>query len=150
MSQFRVEKFRRHLTLVLNDGSRLEGDVFLRPVSRYRSSPEEPGDLLNDPEPFFALVADGVATLVAKSSVTRAETFYQDEGELDVASLGIPVEVTLTDGSKCSGSIFLESRAGRPRVLDFLNSYHARFLPVVNARQVFLVNTQRIAHVREA
>jgi hypothetical protein len=150
MSEFRVEKFRRHLLLVLNDGTRLEGDVFLRPVSRYRSSPEEPGDLLNDPEPYFALMADGVATLVAKSSVTRAETFYRDEGELDVASLGVPVEVTLLDGSKVVGSIFLESRAGRPRLLDFLNTYHARFLPVVDARQVFLVNTQKIAHVREA
>jgi hypothetical protein len=150
MSEFRVEKLRRHLTVVLDDGSRLAGDVFLRPVSRYRSSPEEPGDLLNDPEPFFALMAEGgVATLVAKSSVCRAETFYRDEGELDVASLGVPVVVTLTDGSTCTGSVFLEGRSGRPRLLDFLNTYHARFLPVVDAQQICLVNTQRIAHVRE-
>lgn len=149
MSEFRVEMLRQHLSVVLGDGTRLAGDVFLRPVSRFRSTPEEPGDMLNDPEPFFALMADGVATLLAKSNVTRAETFYSGEGELDVASLGVPVVVTLTDGSTCSGSIFLESRSGRPRLLDFLNSYHGRFLPVVDARQVCLVNTQRIAHVRE-
>ncbi len=149
MSEFRVEKLRRELTIVLENGSRLTGDVFLRPVSRHRSSPEEPGDLLNDPEPFFALMADGVATLVAKASVMRAETSYRDEGELDVASLGVPVTVTLTDGSTCSGSIFVELRSGHPRLMDFLNSFTSSFLPVVDARQVHLINTHRIAHVRE-
>ena len=57
--------------------------------------------------------------------------------------------MTLTDGSVCTGSIFLESRHDRPRLLDFLNSYRERFLPVIDARQVFLVNTNTIAHVRE-
>jgi hypothetical protein len=149
MSDYRIEKLRRQLNVVLTDGSRLEGDVFLRPVSRYRSRPEEPGDLLNDPEPFFALMRNGEAMLVAKTSVARAETEYMSEEEEDLASLGIPVEVTMRDGAVCSGCIFLEGRADRPRLLDFLNSYHDRFLPVVDARQVFLVNRDIIAHVRE-
>lgn len=149
MSEYRIEKLRRQLNVWLTDGTQLEGDVFLRQVSRHRSRPEEPGDLLNDPEPFFALMRSGEAMLVAKSSVARAETTYQDDDEMNIASLGIPVEVTMTDGSVCTGSIFLESRTDRPRLLDFLNSYRDRFLPVVDARQVFLVNTQVIAHVRE-
>jgi hypothetical protein len=149
MSEFRIEKVRRELSVVLADGSRLEGDVFLRPVSRYSSRPEEPSDLLNDAEPYFALVTNGSAMLVAKSSVVRAETSYSDDHDLGLGSLGVPVEVTQTDGSVCTGSIFLESRSDRPRLLDFLNSYRDRFLPVVDARQVFLVNTQTIAHVRE-
>ena len=149
MSDYRIEKVRRQLDVVLTDGSRLDGDVFLRQVSRYRSRPEEPVDLLNDPEPFFALMRNGEAMLVAKSSVSRAETPTNAVDEEDLTSLGIPVEVTMRDGSVCSGSIFLESRADRPRLLDFLNSYHDRFLPVVDARQVFLVNRDIIAHVRE-
>jgi hypothetical protein len=150
MSEYRIEKLRRPLHVLLTDGNWLEGEIFLRPVSRHRSRPEEPVDLLNDPEPFFALVRDGETMLVAKANVARAETFYQNEGELDIVSLGIFVEVTMTDGSVCSGCIFLESRtADRPRLLDYLNSYSNRFLPVVDARQVFLVNTNTIAHVRE-
>jgi hypothetical protein len=155
MSEYRVEKVRRRLVLLLLSGERLEGDVFLRPVSRHRSRPEDPADLLNDPEPFFALVRDGEAILVAKSNVARADTTY-DEDEFENietsalgASLGVPVEVTLTDGSLCAGSIFLESRSDRPRLLDFLNSYRSRFLPLVDASQVVLLNTHTIAHVRE-
>lgn len=149
MSDYRIEKLRRQLSVVLTDGTRLDGEVFLRSVSRYRSRPEEPADLLNDAEPFFALMRHGEAVLVSKSSVARAETSYPDEADADLASLGIPVEVTQTDGTVCAGSIFLESRTDRPRLLDFLNTYHDRFLPVVDARQVILVNTQTIAHVRE-
>lgn len=150
MSDYRIEKIKRNLTVVLKDRSRLEGEVFLRPVSRYRSRPEEPTDLLNDTEPFFALMRHGEAVLVAKGAISHAETPVQQEDEdLEVAALGVPVEVTLLDGTLCAGSIFLETRFDRPRLLDFLNAYAHRFLPVVSPRQVLLVNTDVIAHVRE-
>ena len=149
MSDYHIEKLRRPLSVVLTDGSRLEGDVFLRPVSRHRSRPEEPADLLNDDEPFFALVRNGEAVLISKANVALAQTSTSEDEDFDLAALGIPVEVTLSDGSVHAGSIFLETRSDRPRLLDFLNSYSSRFLPVIDARQVFLVNTQIIAHVRE-
>jgi hypothetical protein len=147
-SQYRIEKLRRPLNVVLVDGSTIEGDVFLQSATRLHRRPEEPSDMLNDDEPFFALMRDGVAILVAKASVARAVTSLTPQ-EDDVYAPGIPVEVTLTDGSTCTGSIFPETRAGRPRLLDFLNTYRDRFLPIVDARQVFLVNTATIAHVRE-
>jgi hypothetical protein len=149
VSDYRIEKVKRPLSVLLVDGSRMDGDVFLRPVSRHRSRPEEPADLLNDAEPYFALLRDGEALLVAKASVARAETPTSQEDELEISALGVTVEVTMTDGSICTGSIFLDTRHDRPRLLDYLNGYHERFLPVVDARQVFLVNTQTIAHVRE-
>jgi hypothetical protein len=149
MSEYRVEKLKRRVSIVLTDGTRLEGDVFLRPISRFRTRPEEPSDLLNDAEPFFALVSNGDAVLVAKSNVARAETPIEPDEEPDINVLGVPVEVTLADGSVCAGNVFLEVRSDRPRLLDFLNSYHARFLPVVNAQHIVLVNTHTIAHVRE-
>ena len=149
MSEYRIEKQRRSLHILLTNGNTLEGEVFLQPSTRHRSRPEEPVDLLNDAEPFFALVRNGETMLVAKDSVARAETSYQSDGELDIVALGVLVEVTMTDGNVCSGCIFVESRTGRPRLLDYLNSYRNRFLPVVDAQQVFLVNTNTIAHVRE-
>jgi len=148
-SEYRIEKIRRPLVVVLRDGSRLEGDVFLRPVSRYRARPEEPAELLNENEPYFALVRNGETLLVAKESVLRAETEIPEADEFEIAPLGVPVEVTLTDGTVCTGSIFLETRFDRPRLLDFLNVYALRFLPVVDASQVILVNTKTVAHVRE-
>lgn len=149
MSQYRIEKLRRQLKLVLADGTKLSGEVFLRSTSRYRSRPEEPVDLLNDADPFFVLDRKGEALLVAKSQVSRAETELDEDDALDTGALGVTVEVTMRDGTVCDGSIFLESRSDRPRLLDFLNSYHERFLPVVSPKQVLLLNTQLIAHVRE-
>ena len=149
MSEYRIDKLRRELSVLLRDGSRLEGDVFLRPLSRHRSRPEDPAELLNDPDPFFALMRSGEAVLVAKSLVTSAVTTIDEDDALDSGALGVQVEVTLHDGSSCDGSIFIESRHDRPRLLDFLNSYRARFLPIVSPGQLLLVNTQSIAHVRE-
>jgi hypothetical protein len=149
MSDYRIEKLRRELKLVLADGSTLTGDVFLRSVSRYRSRPEEPGDLLNDADPFFALDRNGETVLVAKGQVARAETELMEDDALETGALGVTVEVTMRDGTACDGSIFLESRSDRPRLMDFLNTYHERFLPVVSPKQVLLLNMQFIAHVRE-
>ena len=149
MSEYRIDKLRRELSVMLKDGSRLEGDVFLRPVSRHRSRPEDPADLLNDPDPFFALVRSGETILVNKGQVTSAVTTVDEDDALDTGALGVIVEVTLHDGSICDGSVFLESRTDRPRLLDFLNAYRERFLPLVSPGQMLLVNTDSIAHVRE-
>lgn len=149
MSDYRIEKTRRELTVVLADGSKLKGDVFLRSVSRYRTRPEDPVDLLNDADPFFALERAGETLIVAKAQVTKVETDLTEDDALDTGALGVTVEVTMRDGSECDGSIFLESRSDRPRLMDFLNTYHERFLPVVSPEHVLLLNTQFIAHVRE-
>ena len=149
VSDYRIEKLRRELAVTLSDGSQLEGEVFLRSVSRTRSRPEEPVDLLNDPEPFFALMRHGEAVLVAKSQVITAVTTVDEDDALDTGALGVIVEVTLHDGTICDGSIFMESRNDRPRLLDYLNGYRERFLPIVSPGQLLLVNTGSIAHVRE-
>jgi hypothetical protein len=149
MSDYRIEKLRREVTLVLADGSKLTGDVFLRSVSRYRSQPEEPVDLLNESDPYFALERSGETVLVSKAHVAWAETSLMVDDALDTGALGVIVEVTMRDGTEHDGSIFLESRSDRPRLMDFLNAYHDRFLPVVSPKRVLLLNTQFIARVRE-
>lgn len=149
MSEYRIEKLRRELSVVLRDGSRLEGDVFLRPVSRHRSRPEDPADLLNDPDPFFALERSGETVLVAKEQVTSAVTTVDEDDALETGALGVTVEVTLHDGTVCDGSIFMEARNDRQRLLDYLNEYRPRFLPIVSPGHLLLVNTESIALVRE-
>jgi len=149
MSEYRIEKIRRRLRVALTNGNLLEGDVFLRPVSRYLPRPEEPADLLNESEPFFALDRDGEAILVAKRHVASVELPVPEQDDSSFTALGVPVEITLTDGSVCAGSVFLETRTERPRLMDFLNEFDSRFLPVVDARKVLLLNRDTIAHVRE-
>lgn len=150
MSEYRIEKLKRQVTVLLSDGTKLEGEIFLRPLSRYRPRPEEPIELLNDVEPYFPLlVRPGEAVILSKAGIASVETSLEEGEDTEFTALGLPVEVTMTNGLTCAGSVFIESRAGRQRLFDFLNAFPSRFLPVVGARRICLVNTQCIAHVRE-
>jgi hypothetical protein len=149
MTQYRIEKMRRFVLITLRGGQRIDGEIFLRPTARYQNRPELPIDLLNDGKPFFPILSNGIVLLLAKANIAVVETSNELDDEFAAPVLGLAVEATLTDGKTCRGSVFLETRADRPRLLDFLNSYNTPFLALVEASRVFLVNTQSIAHVRE-
>jgi hypothetical protein len=149
MTEYRIEKMRRFVAVTFTDGQRVEGEIFLRPNTRYQARPELPVDLLNDGMPFFPIIRDSGVILVSKANVAVVETTNELDDEFQAPVLGLAVEVTLADGTTREGSVFLETRADRPRLLDYLNSQNARFLALVEANRVFLVNTQTIAHVRE-
>jgi hypothetical protein len=149
MTQYRIEKMRRFVAITLKGGQRLDGEIFLRPTARYQTRPELPIDLLNDGKPFFPILSNGVVLLLAKANVAVVETSNELDDDFASPVLGLAVEATLLDGKTCRGSVFLETRADRPRLLDFLNSYNAPFVALVEASRVFLINTQSIAHVRE-
>src|SRR6185437_2733543 len=105
INRFRVEKLRRAVSVVLTDGRRLKGDVFLAERTRVRAEPEEPVDLLNGDEPFFPYFLDEQEVLLlAKAQVVRAET-AAPEGSLaaDMPDGAMAVEITLIDGSSVSG-----------------------------------------------
>ncbi|HKN68600.1 MAG TPA: hypothetical protein VJW73_20085 [Gemmatimonadaceae bacterium] len=148
---FRVEKLRRAVRVVLTDGRRLDGDVFLAERTRSRAEPQEPIDLLNEDAPFFPFfLNEQEVLLVAKEQVTRVETAVPDgEATADMPDGGMAVEITLIDGSSISGFVPLEKRGEQTRLLDFLNGYLKRFIPVFWGEQVCLVNRSLIASVSQ-
>jgi hypothetical protein len=151
INRFRIEKLRRAVSVVLTDGRRLEGDVFLWERARVRAEPEEPIDLLNEDEPFFPFFLDDQEVLlVAKAHVIRAETAAPDgdlAAEMPDGAMG--VEITLIDGSAISGFVPVEKRGEQTRLLDYLNGYAKRFIPVFWGEQVCLVNRSQIASVSQ-
>ncbi len=150
MQEYRIDKLRRSVSLVLADGKALTGDVFLQPRARLRSTPEEPIDLMNGEEPFFVLSMDDGVVLVAKEEVARLETSPPEaDNPLEFPHLGIDVEIVFSGGAKESGCIFPETPAGRSRLIDFLNSFDQRFLAVYSADKVCLVNRRLISRVRQ-
>ena len=148
---FRVEKLRRAVRVVLTDGRRLDGDVFLAERTRSRAEPQEPIDLLNEEAPFFPFfLNEQEVLLVAKEQVTRVETAAPDgEAIADMPDGAMAVEITLIDGSSISGFVPLEKRGEQTRLLDFLNGYLKRFVPVFWGEQVCLVNRSLIASVSQ-
>jgi hypothetical protein len=149
-SDFRIEKVRRYVSVVVSGGGALEGDIFLQPSARYRSGPQAPEELLNEPEAFFPLATEGdQMTLVSKDHVTRVDYDGQPADTEDVGAIDVAVEVVLADGTTVEGDLRLEPRADRPRLLDFLNRQHERFLTIRSPNHVCLVNWRLIAQVRQ-
>jgi len=147
---FRVEKLRRAVRVVLTDGRRLDGDVFLAERTKVRAEPQEPIDLLNEAAPFFPFfLNEQEVLLVAKEQVTRVETAAPDGDPSFEMPDGVAVEITLIDGSAISGFVPLEKRGEQTRLLDFLNGYAKRFIPVFWGEQVCLVNRFLIASVSQ-
>ncbi|HEV8237471.1 MAG TPA: hypothetical protein VGP84_22825 [Gemmatimonadaceae bacterium] len=148
---FRVEKLRRAVRVVLTDGRRLDGDVFLAERTRIRAEPQEPIDLLNEDAPFFPFyLSEQELLLIAKSQVTRVETAAPEgDPSADRPDGAMAVEITLIDGSTISGFVPIEKRGEQTRLLDFLNGYAKRFMPVFWGEQVCLVNRLLIATVSQ-
>ncbi len=150
MQEYRIDKIRRPVAIVLTDGRRLEGEIFLQPIARRRTTPEEPIDLLNGDEPYFVLADEDGVILVAKEQVVRLETTAPEaDTSPDVPHVGLEVELVLADGSSQSGCVFPETPAGRSRLIDYLNSLNQRFIAVHSAEKLYLVNRRLIAYVRQ-
>lgn len=135
-------------------GERLDGEVFLNRVSRFRSAPQGPAEFLNEPEPFFALaLADGRTILVARERVESVTADLGDDLSDDPVAGVIPhpvaVTITVASGAVVRGTMAIDAPPSHARLLDFLNTNHERFLRVADAGRVILVNRQAIDHVHE-
>ena len=149
MSEYRIEKVRRRVVARLAGGATLEGDIFLQPWARYRTGPQDPAELLNEPEPFFPMSTAGDdMVMVAKDRVTQVQ-FEPDPANTETGGAAdVAVDVVFADGSRVSGELRLEARTDRARLLDFLNGDHQRFLTLRTSAAVCLVNRAQIAQVR--
>ncbi len=151
MSEFRIEKLRRRVAIDLVGGAHLDGDVFLQRSARYRSGPQTPADLFNEPDPFVPIATgDAEYALVAKAQVLRVQ-FPPDGVDTDDREVkGVAVDVVLTDGSIANGELRLEMRGEHPRLLDFLNADDRQsFLTLRSAADILLINRRQIAQVRQ-
>lgn len=135
-------------------GEQLEGDIFLSPSSRFRSTPQGPAEFLNEAEELFPLaLPDGGTSLVAKSRVESVVALPDDGVDTDHDEAVVPhpvsVELKLASGSIVRGTVSIDAPPNHARLLDFLNTTHERFLRVADAGRIILVNRQAIAHVHE-
>jgi hypothetical protein len=150
ISDYRIEKVRHRVEVTLANGQRLDGDVFVQAVARFHAGPEEPLDLLNDDDLFLPLVMPtGEVFLVQKTQIAVVGTSLPDgDDAIDRGVVGMRIECTLINGSSHLGSIFPEVRADRQRLVDALNDFQHRFLPLFTADQLRLVSRLHIAYVR--
>ena len=109
----------------LAEGLALEGELHLLTRPAYPPGPESPLEMLNRPEPFFALtLPGGEVTFIAKAQVLvvdcREPLPAADPDRLTAAKL-VELEVVLHGGAEYRGRATLELPPGRSRALDYVN-----------------------------
>ena len=120
MSELRIEKEALSTTLLLSDGTRLPGTLFLAAQSPYHTGAQTVGELMEesertlpyrDSEGHFLLVGkSGVATVLAVIETTDDDLLEK-----------IPVALRLTGGHRLIGAYLAEKGAGK-RLSDALNA----------------------------
>jgi hypothetical protein len=145
----RIEKERVAVSITMMGGEKLSGSLFA-PQIYPPGGLEDPLQLLNEPEPFFPLgLPTGEVLLIAKDRVLEIVLDDPPSGEEPAGSAPTALlQVTLVGGSSHVGSMRLEVRASRPRVLDYMNHCTERFMALRTDEGVRLINRKMIERVR--
>jgi hypothetical protein len=148
MSEFRVEKLKHNLELTLITGEKMVGTVFLEPIARNHAGPQDPRELLNDPDPFFPFETNGALILLAKDQVKLAK-YPHPKGPLPLRMT--EARIILSDGQTVDGLIVIEARTEADRFLDHLNHFDGRFLPMLTGNHItqVLVNHRMIVGIKQ-
>jgi hypothetical protein len=150
-SDYRIEKDRSLVVLTTVGGERILGEMFVQAYARHRIGPEEPRDVINDEELFFPLQQlDGETLLISKEHVLELEIEDPDrvDAESEMWARAARVEITMAGGTRRTGMVFLEVPFDRPRLLDFLNRFHERFITLRTEHGVSLINRRLVELVR--
>ena len=112
--------------VTLADGVVLEGEMHLVPSAAYPLNSETPLEMLNRPDPFFALtLGEGGVAFVSKAQVAvvscREENTGSDPERASVARL-VALEVALATGAEYRGRSSFELPPSRSRALDYVNA----------------------------
>ena len=148
MSEFRVEKLRHDLELTLVTSERMLGTVFLEPIARNHAGAQDPRELLNDDDAFLPFESGGALILIAKDQVKLVK---YPQGREPLPLRMTEARVILSDGQMVDGQIVIEARTEADRLLDHLNHFEGRFLPMLTANTLTqtLVNRRMIVGIRQ-
>ena len=138
------------MTLTLVGGECITGAMFVQAHARHRSEPEDPRDILNEPDPFFPLLTqDGETLLLAKARVVEVSDNIPScrPDVIGPQTPGVSIAVTLVGGTVRTGRVYLEMPGPAPRPLDFLNHTHERFFALHQDDETRLINRDLIERV---
>jgi len=148
---YRIAKERLDVTLTLIGGEVVEGRIFVPAPLLGHSGQLDPAAVFNDRDAFFPLeLADGEVLLMCKARIIEVAglPLADDSDEIRASAPMSLLQITLAGGITHFGSMRLEVRADRPRLLDYLNDCEQTFLTLYTDQGVRLVNRTMIECVR--
>ena len=146
MDAYRIPRRAIPVRLLLDDGRRLEGELY---ISLGEGSDYE-GVLhrLNDPtEDFVPLAVGDDRFLLQKAGIVTAEMVEAVEIPEEPGVRAVRARLSLMGGTALLGQLRVEMPPERARVLDYLNAA-PRFVPVWGPSGVTLVQRRAIVSIR--
>jgi hypothetical protein len=150
---YRIETTRKAVVITMRNGEEVRGHVFIH-FSSYRPFElEDVSELFNADSPFLPVeLENSEVILISKERVAEVAAVRGDnasdqnprEGRIPTAL----VQIHLVGGEVRLGSIQLETRPDRARVLDYLNALTSRFLTLYTSNEARLINRSLIDRVR--
>jgi hypothetical protein len=150
---YRVETVRRSVALTMIGGEIVRGSVFIHSSSQRPFELEDVSELFNATEQFFPLELETEEVILVSKARVAEVTDAGGGDASDQPPTGSPaptalLQVVLIGGDVRVGSIRLEARPDRARVLDYLNRLNARFLTLYTSNEARLINRSLIDRVR--
>jgi hypothetical protein len=152
MADFAIPRVSVPASLLLSDGNRRQGEIYVMERVPQHSGPETPLDMLNRPQGFFPFLPEGNGTvlLVTKSHTislsVATDDAAQDPVRLSAAKL-VAVELTFVDGSTLQGFATAELPEHHSRLLDYLND-SSPFFAVSAGEEFHFVNRAHVLYAR--
>jgi len=147
MSVYRVDKSELPVTIFHCDGSVMQGVVFLSASAYSHIGRQTLADLLLDREDFFPFRSgSGEFSVINRRTVTHLR-YEPSASEEELLALGTPVDVQIhfIGGEQLRGTVLIESREGRTRLSDFINT-SKKFFTMSSGEARYLVN---LSHIRD-
>jgi len=154
MPGFAIPRVSVQASLLLTDGNRRPGEIYVMERVPHHSGPESPLEMLNRPEGFFPFRprggGDETVLLVTKAHTVTlsiaADAAAQDPVRLSAAKL-VAVELTFVDGSTLRGFATAEMPEHHSRLLDYLNA-SSPFFSVSAGEEFHFVNRAHVLYAR--
>jgi len=153
MSGFSIPRVSVAARLLLTEGDRRLGEIYVMQRVPHHTGPETPLEMLNRNEGFFPFRPEGEEPVLL---VTKARTIMlsvpreaapEDPARVSAAKL-VGVEITLAGASILRGLATLELPEHHSRVLDYLNASPDPFFAVTTTNEVHFVNRAHVLYAR--
>lgn len=147
MNDLSVPTVELEAEVLLADGRRLLGKVFLPPGTPRHSGAERPHEWVNDPRSFVAFLPQGAASAVLLNKHALISLSVAAQSDPSDAERGPGHEVLVSLGThELRGRLHVDLPAHQNRVLDLLNAPEA-FLQLAEGDRHHLVRKAAIVHV---
>jgi hypothetical protein len=141
----KLQTIKRPVEVVFEDGTRMEGLLFLSTASAHRWGKESIGELLNGDRKYLPMELTGKeVVLLSKKNIVMA--FSKEKGTEPIATNAkrIPAEVILKSGETLRGEVLNDLPMTYSRLSDYLNQSDDFFYIDLGAKDCFVSN----GHVR--